>query len=240
MNPLVPSVAFALLPAAAAVLGGLAALLRPPGAALRSAVQHFTAGVLFCAIATEILPDVVHRRLPVVTILSFAVGVGVMLAIKHWAEVVSRIEGSATRRPTGLIVTTGVDLALDGLLIALAFIGGQKQGVLIVIALALETFFLGLSAAAALAKADAGRARIAAVTAGFAVLLIIGTGVGAFFFMGAAGAVLDGLLSFGLAALLFLVTEELLVEAHETPETPVLTAMFFLGFVVLLGIEMFV
>ena len=41
-------------------------------------------------------------------------------------------------------------------------------------------------------------------------------------------------LSFGAVALLFLVTEELPVEAHETPHTPVLTAAFLAGFLLFL------
>jgi ZIP family zinc transporter len=36
--------------------------------------------------------------------------------------------------------------------------------------------------------------------------------------------------SFGLVALLYLVTEELLIKAHERLETPWGTAMFFVGF----------
>lgn len=54
---------------------------------------------------------------------------------------------------------------------------------------------------------------------------------------GLSGGALELVLSFGAAALLYLVTEELLVEAHEVPETPLTTAMFFLGFLVLLVIE---
>lgn len=46
------------------------------------------------------------------------------------------------------------------------------------------------------------------------------------------------LLSFGLSALLFLVIEELLVEAHEVPETPVSTATFFAGFLIFVVIGM--
>jgi len=49
---------------------------------------------------------------------------------------------------------------------------------------------------------------------------------------------LDLVLSFGLAALLFLVTEELLVEAHEAEEKPWLTAMFFGGFLLFLILGM--
>ena len=45
------------------------------------------------------------------------------------------------------------------------------------------------------------------------------------------------MLAFGAAALLYLVTEELLVEAHEVPDTPLLTAMFFVGFLALFILE---
>ena len=49
---------------------------------------------------------------------------------------------------------------------------------------------------------------------------------------------LAGLLSFGCAALLFLVTEELLIEAHESADTAVTTAMFFVGFLIFLLLGM--
>jgi len=48
---------------------------------------------------------------------------------------------------------------------------------------------------------------------------------------------LTGFFAFGLIALLYLVTEELLVEAHETPDRPWVTAMFFVGFLALLLLE---
>jgi ZIP family zinc transporter len=45
---------------------------------------------------------------------------------------------------------------------------------------------------------------------------------------------IDLILSFGLAALLFLVTEELLVEAHREVDTHVSTVLFFAGFLAFL------
>ena len=48
---------------------------------------------------------------------------------------------------------------------------------------------------------------------------------------------ITGFLSFGLMALLYLVTEELLVEAHEKPDTPLISSMFFVGFLALLTLE---
>lgn len=50
-------------------------------------------------------------------------------------------------------------------------------------------------------------------------------------------AVVTGFFAFGLVALLYLVIEELLVEAHEVPETPIVTAMFFVGFLSLILLE---
>jgi ZIP family zinc transporter len=41
------------------------------------------------------------------------------------------------------------------------------------------------------------------------------------------------------AALLYLVTEELLVEAHEVAETPWAAAMFFAGFLLFLVLGLF-
>ena len=53
-----------------------------------------------------------------------------------------------------------------------------------------------------------------------------------------AGGAMEVVLSFGLAALLYLVTEELLREAHEERETTLATATFFAGFLAFLVIGM--
>ncbi len=44
------------------------------------------------------------------------------------------------------------------------------------------------------------------------------------------GQVLITMIAFGTAALLFLVTEELLTEAHEVKESPLMTSAFFYRF----------
>ena len=240
MTPFLNVLGHAAFPAAAVVVGGIAASIRAPGPTTQSAVQHFAAGVVFAALATELLPDVMHRRMPLVTIVGFALGVIVMLGLKALTERPQQ-EGSAQgRRPTGLLIALGVDIALDGLLIGVGFAAGEKQGLLLTIALTLEVLFLGVSAATALSGAGASRATIASTTAGLGALLLVGAGAGAAVLSGMSGAVLDGVLSFGVAALLYLVTEELLVEAHEAPETPFLSATFFVGFLVLLVTEMLI
>ena len=61
--------AYTLLPVAATIAGGAIAAFRTPGPRLRSGVQHFAAGVVFAAVAVELLPDVVHERAPVAAVL---------------------------------------------------------------------------------------------------------------------------------------------------------------------------
>lgn len=229
---------FALYPALAILAGGALSLWRAPGPRLSSAIQHFTAGVLFCALATELLPDVVHRREPWVTLVGFSLGVIAMLFMKRMTERLGQRDGVRKTQPTSLIATLGIDIAMDGALIGLSFAAGQRQGVLLTIALTLEVVFVGLSGSAALRTAGSGCGKAVAVTAGFALLLLSGAAVGALLLHSAPAALLDAVLAFGVAALLYLVTEELLTEAHEVPETPAQTAMFFVGFVLLLLIEM--
>ena len=55
---------------------------------------------------------------------------------------------------------------------------------------------------------------------------------------GLSGAPFAAVLGFGSAALLYPVTDELLVQAHEIPETPLTTAAFFASVLALLVIEM--
>lgn len=254
---------YALIPASAVLVGGVIAVFWKPGATIRSLVQHFAAGLVFAAVSTEILPDIMHEHDPVATVLGFAVGVGLMLTVKYFAEGGGIKENGASEQsakseskqqsqtenseqtekgendsPTSLLVTIGIDLLIDGLLIGIAFAAGAKKGFLLTFALAFEVFFLGLSVSTALSKAGKSKTVMVSAAAGLAFLLIFGVGVGDYFLSGLTGFAFDAVLSFGAAALLYLVTEELLVEAHESKETPLSVAMFFVGFVILFLVEM--
>ncbi len=231
--------AYALIPAATIILGGALAAIRSPGPKVRSAVQHFAAGLVFAAVAVEILPGMMHERKPVAAFIGFTLGVALMLLVKHLTEQQEPTEGEPqAENRTGLLVTLGVDVLIDGLLIGVSFAAGAKAGVILTVALAVEVMFLGLAAAVALSESGAARTSIIGVCAGLAGLLLVGAAVGATFLHNLSGATLEGVLAFGCAALLYLVIEELMVEAHEEKETPAQTAMFFVGFILLLVTEM--
>ena len=222
------AVAFTLIPVTAVLLGSLVAVTRRPSEAVVSAMQHLAAGVVFAAAAVEILPQVMHEGSPVATFIGGAIGIIVMLSLKA-------IEGRA-KGPIAMLAAVGVDILIDGLVLGLAFVAGGKAGVLLTIALTLEVLFLGLTVTTELGETIRSKARIVGITVGIALLLPIGAALAtpvALF----PPIVVAGFLSFGLMALLYLVTEELLVEAHEKPDTPLISAMFFIGFLGLLLIE---
>ena len=225
------------IPAVAAVLGGVVAAFRPPGRRLQSVIQHFAGGVVFAAVAGELLPELMYEAAAIPTIIGFAVGVGLMLGVKKLTEG-GPAEGADDDGARGLVTTVAIDMVIDGLLVGVGFAAGAEAGLVVTIALSLEVLFLVLATAAALVGAGASRGRVLATTAGLTALLLAGA-VGGTLAAGAlSGGALAGLLAFGVAALLYLVTEELLVEAHETEDTPLATATFFAGFLALLLLEM--
>lgn len=223
------ALAYTLIPLAAGLLGALMAVVRRPGPKVTSAVQHFAAGVVFAAAAGEILPDILEQGGILPTLVGGLAGIAVMLALGQLEKVAAG--------PVGLLATVGIDLLIDGLVLGIAFSAGAAVGILLTVALTLEVLFLGVSTAISLGERIASRAKVVALTAGIALLLPLGVLLSAPVEY-ASAPVKTGLFAFGLIALLYLVTEELLVEAHEQAEdTPWITALFFLGFLVLLVLQ---
>ena len=235
---------FTAIPVAATILGGLAASFRTPSPQLRSAVQHFAAGVVFAAVATELIPEIRKDHEPLGLVVGFVIGVIVMLGIRWFFERGGSIEETSSEtqsdNPSSLIAAVGIDVLIDGILIGVGFAAGERAGVLLTIALTLELLFLALSTAASLAKSGFNRTRIFGTVVAIAGILVVGALIGGGLLSGLKGFGLEVVLSFGVAALLYLVTEELLTEAHEVPETPWLTAMFFVGFLSLFLLEMLI
>lgn len=196
-----------LLPVAVAILGAAITAWRRPSKQVVSAIQHFAAGVIFAAAAGEILPDVKHSGAVVPQLVGGGAGVGVMMLLKHLEQ---KAAGAV-----GLLTTIGIDLFIDGMVLGLGFAAGATQGLLLAIALTIEVLFLGLSVAVAFKQGGYWRPVI--WTAGLALLMPAGALASTPIHQMPPG-VLTGALAFSLIALLYLVTEELLVEAHEVED----------------------
>jgi ZIP family zinc transporter len=235
---LVQALSYTSLAVVAAMVGGVVAVYRAPGAQMESNVQHFAAGVVIAAVAAELLPDV-HDRAPTVVVVGFAIGVAAMLGVHHLSKLLEKREvGGSFAGAAGLLITVGIDMLIDGVLIGVTFLAEPSTGVIIAVALAIEVLFLGVAGVVALPE-DMSTPRKLAVPAAFGLLLLTGVTVGVLALDGVTGAPIAIILAFGAAALLYLVTEELLVKAQKVPETPVSTTLFFVGFLAIFLLDMF-
>ncbi|KTD32814.1 integral membrane protein [Legionella nautarum] len=240
MNPPISSIAlYSLLPAFTMIIGGTVASFYQPSNKLTSATQHFAAGVVFAAVAKELLPKLGADNSPIALIVGFSLGVILMLLLKALTNKLNKQEEQSTGVSLGLVSSVGIDVFIDGILIGIAFLTGKQGGMLIAIALALEILFLGLSTSSTLGIRSVSIKTRLVLSFGLALLIPLGSVLGATLLSQLPLAITDGLLSFGVAALLYLVTEELLTEAHEheIEETPLITASFFMGFLGILILE---
>lgn len=227
-----------LIPVAATVLGGAIAVFRVPSDKTRSLVQHFAAGVVMAVVAGELLPEMTREHRPLGVLIGFVLGVALMLGVKALTERIEQKDEQSGDGKAGLLIAVGIDVFLDGLLIGVGFAAGERVGTLLVVALTLELLFLGVSVAASLTEAKVDRARSLLTVAGLSAVVVLGALLGGSLLSGLSGLALEIVLSFGAAALMYLVIEELLTEAHEVKETPLITAAFFAGFVALYLLEL--
>ncbi|WP_395703728.1 ZIP family metal transporter [Aquabacterium sp.] len=236
MTPLSHALLIMAIPAGVAVSGGALAALWQPSHAVRSLIQHFAAGVILAALAVELLPDIGKEHATKSVVLgAFAAGSVFMYLLKLGTERLEAHGGAAAQGAAlGLLLATFVDVATDGFIIGAGFAAGGETGTVLALGLSVELLFLGLAVAS---ERIAGW-RIVGVTAALG-LTVLGTAVlGSVLLAGASPAVLAGSLSFSAAALLYLVTEELLMEAHEVEEKPISTLVLFGGFLTFWGIQL--
>lgn len=240
MTPFLSIATYALLPALALTLSGVWAAYYPLGRKAKSAILHFAAGVIFSVVAVEILPQVVDYHNWVLTTLGFGGAIGLMLLIRQVTEGAHQPaqRSSANAIPITFLVLLSIDVIVDGLLLGVGFAAGAKEGKLLAYALGIESISLGLATAATLRSTGLTRGRSIGLLIGIAFVFLISAVGGATLLHNLSPTGLDLVLSFGLAALLFLVTEELLQEAHLTHEPVWLTATFYVGFLLFLLLGM--
>jgi ZIP family zinc transporter len=224
------------IPAVVALSGGVLAALWKPSHEVRSLIQHFAAGVILAALAVELLPDIGKAHATKWVVLgAFGAGSLFMYGLKLGTQ---RLEGdgngAAGAASVGLLVATFVDVATDGFIIGAGFAAGGETGTVLALGLSVELLFLGLAVTSD--RIDGWR--IVGVTAALGLTVLGFAVLGSVLLAGASAAVLAGTLSFSAAALLFLVTEELLMEAHVVQEKPVATLVLFGGFLTFWAIQL--
>ncbi len=226
------------VPALVALAGGVLAAFWHPTRTARAYIQHFAAGVVLAALAVELLPEIGREHAPGLVLAgAFAVGAASMFVIKLAGERMERTAAGGRGTSAGLLLATFIDVAVDGFIIGAGFAAGGETGPVLAVGLSVELLFLGLS----LTSDAPGGWRIVALSAGLGVTVGGTAAVGKLALAGASPAVIGGALALGAAALLYLVTEELLMEAHEgrkERESPLTTLVLFAGFLAVWSVQL--
>jgi len=231
---------YSIIPVAVLFLSGLVGIYKVPSAGWRKVILHFAAGIVFSVVAVELLPDIIKRHAPLQVIIGFVAGIILMLVVKQFAEKKSKEGAEVTpiSFPVSFFIAMSVDILIDGLLLGFGFAMGAAQGLLLTIALSFEVLSLGIATATQLRTDEVSREKSIAGMAFLSVVFFVSAIIGGLILSRISDKSIEIVLSFGLAALLFLVTEELLVEAHEGVETPWYTSAFFAGFLLFLILGM--
>jgi len=214
-NSLRNALLFSILPAAAAVIGGITSFRKPSTPGLLGGVRKFAAGALFGVMALELLPDflVAHSSR---ALLSLAAGGVLMLGVR-WA----------TRKlwPLGW---DAVQMLIAGLLIGSGFIAGFKEGLLLTSATTVEALAIGLLAASVMIRTEAPHKSAVITVILLSTLIVVGAVVGGVSVWGHLGVDLDLAFVFGMAAPLLWATEGL-VETREEYSTDMALIYFVVG-----------
>mmetsp|Transcript_10968 Transcript_10968/g.22462 ORF Transcript_10968/g.22462 Transcript_10968/m.22462 type:complete len:353 (+) Transcript_10968:124-1182(+) len=129
----------------------------------------------------------------------------------------TKMEAVVSALPTALLAAVAIDSALDGLLIGISTAVDPGTGPLLSASLTVESSFLGLTIAAALRNRPAPLTWLilAASLAPAGILTGAISGGNLAPMLSQNNALLTGCLGFGTSTTLFMVAEELLLQAHE-------------------------
>jgi len=133
----------------------------------------------------------------------------------------------------GLIIAVSFDCLIDGILIGITYTASTSAGLITGIALCIEQCLLGISTSTSLNKYRVDKTLIIVMSSTIPFFVLFGGLMGCTVLADMSGHAFHAVVSFGIAGLLYLVTEELMIEAHEFTGTDkwYISVLFFYGFI---------
>lgn len=219
------------MPAAVMLCGGVLTFFWQPSKVLIGLVQHLAAGIILAALMIEVFPEMRRTNIAQSTLIfSFVVGVMFMYGVKLLGSFLEHGNGAQIVQKQfnyGMIITVFIDAVLDGLTIGAGFAAGQKVGFALALGLSVEMLFLAMSLISETIKGI----RILVLSACFSITILVCAVLGYHFLSTSSGEAIAIALAFSAAALIYLVTDELLIEAHEQEEKSYSMLVLFSGFI---------
>jgi ZIP family zinc transporter len=220
---------FSLIPFSLTLIGGTLALRMKVSRFWCSVVQHFVAGILLGTVSIELMPEILNTDAPLTTTVAFFLGVFAMMLLHALSNKLGEFQ-VGNDLPLGAIFASALDLFIDGIILSIAFLAGMETGILVALSLGFCALFLNLNIGMTLRRKPLGLFLKMLIIALVAISFLLGSFVGYHILDAMPGNYLIECLSFGVAALLYLGIEELLVEGHKVKDKIWTPGLFFLGF----------
>ena len=217
MNDFMIVMGLAALPAAANFVGGaLAEVFRVSGRVLSLAL-HLAAGIVLAVVGIELMPRALEAQPPWIPLLAFVAGGAVFIALDKAVGVVQARLGGGAKQASALAIFGGVsiDLFSDGIMIGTGTVLNPALGLLLALGQMPADVPEGFAAVATLRKAGVPRRSRLLMSAGFSIPVLAGAALGYLALRRAPEVVTLSVLAMTGGALVAVVVEEMITEAHE-------------------------
>jgi ZIP family zinc transporter len=206
----------AMLPALANFLGGtLAEVFRVTARALSLAL-HSAAGIVLAVVGLENRPRAGAARAPWVPLMAFVAGGALFIALDHLVgHVQARFGRGDDPRAFTIFGGVSIDLFSDGVMIGTGTVLSPGLGLLLALGQVPADLPEGFAAVATLRRAGIRRRSRILLSAAFAVPVLLGAALGFFALRNAPELVTLSVLALTGGALVAVVVEEMVSEAHE-------------------------
>ena len=218
-------------PSLGIVTGAIIGSIIKPSKQSLAIMRNLAAGLVLAAVSTEITPQIADvetwkNRLAILA--GIAIGLGMMIILR---TIYSKHDGVSTETITSIAIDFYIDSLLIG--IALASISGSAS-IITALALGTEMFILSMGTISTMHDANASIGSISLVTTIFVLSSISGLSSGIFLARWLKNTpIFYALLAFGVAALIWLITEDLLHKSKYLDTRLGATALF-VGFSIVL------
>lgn len=204
----------AALPAGANLLGGILAEAVPISQRTLALALHAAAGVVLGVVAVELLPEALHQEPQWLIIAAFVLGGLFFIAMDKAIDLVRATIGGVSAAPFAIYAAVAIDLFSDGLMIGAGSTIALGLAVLLALGQSVADVPEGFATVATFRREGIRPAFRVALTASFAVPILLGTIVGYTALREASDFARYAVLAFTAGILMTAVVEEIVPQAH--------------------------
>jgi ZIP family zinc transporter len=230
MDAYLLALAYAAMPALGNLGGGVLAEVLPVSRRTLSLALHAAAGIVLAVVGLELLPRAFAAGVPIIPIAAFIAGGGFYLAVDIGIDRLNALRGGGSASAWTIWFGVAMDLFSDGVMIGTGALLSPALGFLLALGQVPADIPEGFATIATFRDRGVSRARRIALTAAFAVPILLGTTIGFWLVRGQPEIVQLSLLAFTGGVLTTVVVEEIVPEAHANREARLATVVFVGGF----------